>query len=204
VWSSTPASRPTGRRPASDVTVPVEVVPAEFTLVFFDAAEIRSITEKLVAEIDFPTDTSVTIDVDETTQFGRASIASADPIVIRAESGALEDVKHPRQLSEAGTVDVIGKLLFMVRDRRDPDFGTAPDDDDLSLQQSAAWEAYCVGRLGRLGHRVQRQRRLYQFRNRHGFTDAADAAFERLWTSESLTWEEIDAISQEAIAALPA
>jgi hypothetical protein len=203
VWSSTPASRPTGRRPASDVIVPVEIVPAEFTLVFFDAAEIRSITEKLVAEIDLPTDTSVTIDVDETTQFGRASIASVDPIVIRAESGALEDVKRPRNLSEAGTVDVIGKLLFMVRDRRDPDFGTAPDDDDLSLQQSAAWEAYCVGRLGRLGHRVQRQRRLYQFRNRHGFTDAADAAFERLWTGESLTWAEIDAISQEAISALP-
>ena len=45
-----------------------------------------------------------------------------------------------------------------------------------------------MGRLGRLGHPVQRQRRLYQFRNRHGFTDAADAAFEQLWEADDLTW----------------
>jgi len=184
--------------------MPVEIRPAEFTNVHFDAAEIRTIVEKLLAEIDLSTDAAVTIDIDESTQLGRATIASVEPIVITAESGALEDAKQPRHLSEAGTVDVIGKLLFMARDRLDPDFGTPPDDDDLTLQQSAAWETYCVGRLGRLGHKVQRQRRLYQFRNRHGFTDAADGAFERLWTGESLTWEEIDAISQEAISALPA
>jgi hypothetical protein len=51
---------------------------------------------------------------------------------------------------------------------------------------------------------VQRQRRLYQFRNRHGFTDAADAAFDRLWSADGLTWAEISALSDEALAALPA
>ena len=104
-------------------------------------------------------------------------------------------MKAPRKLSEAGTLDVIGKLLFSVRDRLDPAFGDPPADDDLTLQESVAWEVYCVGRLGRLGHPVQRQRRLYQFRNRHGFTDAADAAFERLWTADDLTWADIAAIS---------
>jgi hypothetical protein len=184
--------------------MPVEIRPTEFSMVFFDAAEIQGIVEKLVAEIGLPGDLNVTLEIDETTPMGRARVASIDPVLITAESGALEDVKAPRKLSEVGTLDVIGKLLYSVRDRRDPGFGEPPTDDDLTLQQSVAWEVYCVGRLGRLGHPVQRQRRLYQFRNRHGFTDAADAAFGQLWEADDLTWDDISRISQEAIAALPA
>jgi len=184
--------------------MPVEIRPTEFSMVFFDAAEILGIVEKLVAEIGLPADLSVAVEVDETTPMGRARVASIDPLLITAESGAFEDVKAPRKLSVPGTIDVLGKLLFSVRDRLDPAFGEPPADDDLSLQESVAWEVYCVGRLGRLGHPVQRQRRLYQFRNRHGFTDAADAAFERLWSAEELTWAEISATSQEALAVLSA
>ena len=58
-----------------------------------------------------------------------------------------------------------------------------------------------VGRLERLGYRAQRQRRLYHFRNRHGFTDVADAAFERLWTADGLTWADIDRAADGAVAA---
>lgn len=184
--------------------MPVEIRPETFSLVFFDAAEIRAIVESLVAEVGLPTDATVTIEVDETTPLGRAQVASVDPIVITAESGALEDAKRVRQLDPIGAADVLGKLLFSVKDRLDPAFGDAPADDDLTLQQSAAWETYCVGRLGRLGHPVQRQRRLYQFRNRHGFTDASDAAFDRLWVADGLTWADITSISEEALAALPA
>lgn len=184
--------------------MPVEVRPEAYSMVFFDAAEIRTIVEKLVAEIGLPTELAIRIEVDETTPMGRARVASFDPVVITAESGALEDVKRPRKLSAEGTADVLGKLLFSVRDRLDPAFGEPPSEDDLTLQETVAWEVYCVARLGRLGHPVQRQRRLYQFRNRHGFTDAADAAFDQLWTAEQLTWTDITAISQEALAALPA
>ena len=184
--------------------MPVEVRPTEFSMVFFDAAEIQGIVEKLVAEIGLPSDLHVTVEIDETTPMGRARVASIDPVLITAESGALEDVKAPRRLSEVGTLDVIGKLLLSVRDRLDPAFGDPPADDELTLQESVAWEVYCVGRLGRLGHPVQRQRRLYQFRNRHGFTDAADAAFAKLWGADDLTWTDISATSQEALAALPA
>jgi hypothetical protein len=182
--------------------MPVEVRPTEFSMVFFDAAEIQGIVEQLVTEVELPRDLSVTLDIDETTPMGRARVASVEPLVITAESGALEDVKAPRQLSRTGTLDVIGKLLFSVRDRLDPAFGEPPADDELTLQESVAWEVYCVGRLGRLGHPVQRQRRLYQFRNRHGFTDAADAAFDKLWTAEQLTWSDIKAISEEALSVL--
>ena len=82
-------------------------------------------------------------------------------------------------------------------------FGEPPADADIPLAQSVAWDVYCVGRLVRLGfkHYDNRQRRLYDFRNRHGFTDAADAAFERLWTADDLTWADIAALSDEAAAA---
>ena len=184
--------------------MPVEVQPSSFSMVFFDADEIRGLVEGLVADIGLPPDLPVRIEVDETTPMGGAWVTAVEPLVISAESGALEDAKRPRQLSPESATDVIGKLLFSVRDRLDPAFGHPPLDDDLSLQQSAAWETYCVARLGRLGHRVQRQRRLYQFRNRHGFTDAADAAFDQLWTSDHLSWDDIQRISQHALAALPA
>jgi hypothetical protein len=184
--------------------MPVEVRPDTFSMVFFDAAEIRVLVEQLVVEIGLPADLAVSIEIDETTPLGRAQVASLDPVVITAESGALEDAKAPRRLSVEGTADVFGKLLLQVRDRLDPAFGDAPADDELTLQESAAWETYAVGRLGRLGHRVQRQRRLYQFRNRHGFTDAADAAFDALWTGDGLTWSQISSLSAEAKAALSA
>jgi hypothetical protein len=147
------------------------VHPEEFSLVLFDAAEIRALTEQLVAEIGLPAELEVRIEIDETTPLGNARVASLDPITLTLESGALEDAKAPRKLDPRSSADVLGRLLFEVRDRLDPAFGQAPPADDLTLPQSSAWQAYCVGRLGRLGHKVQRQRRLYHFRNRHGFTD---------------------------------
>ena len=170
-------------------------------MVLFDSAEIRALTEQLVTEIGLPADLSITVDIDETTPMGRSTLSSLDPVVLSLESGALEDPKRPRQLNPEGAADVLGRLLFEVRDRLDPAFGDPPPDDDLSLPESVAWQVYCVGRLGRLGHRVQRQRRLYHFRNRHGFTDAADAAFDRLWQADGLTWADIDATSESALAA---
>jgi hypothetical protein len=184
--------------------MPVEVRPEQFSMVHFDAAEIRALVERLATEVGLPADLAITLEVDETTPMGRAVLQSADPVVLTVESGALEDPKRPRQLNPDGAVDVLGRLLFEVRDRLDPTFGDPPPDDDLTLPHSTAWQAYCVGRLGRLGHRVQRQRRLYQFRNRHGFTDVADEAFDRLWRADGLTWSQITAISDAAHAAVTA
>jgi hypothetical protein len=174
--------------------MPVVVHPEEFSLVLFDAAEIRGLVEQLVAEVGLSADLEIRIEVDETTPLGNARVASIDPVVLTLESGALEDAKAPRQLDPRSSADVLGRLLFEVRDRLDPEFGEAPEAGDLTLPQSSAWQAYCVGRLGRLGHKVQRQRRLYHFRNRHGFTD-------RLWEGSGLTWAEIEAASDSALAA---
>jgi hypothetical protein len=184
--------------------MPVEVRPEAFSMVLFEPDEIRALVEKLMVEVGLPADAHVTIEVDETTAFGRAEVASTDPIVITAESGALEDAKRPRMMDPTGSADVLGKLLFIVRDRLDPAFADAPPEADLTLQESAAWETYAVGRLARLGHPGQRQRRLYQFRNRHGFTDVADTAFDSLWDAEGLTWADIKRTSDDALAAQPA
>ncbi|MBV9952351.1 MAG: hypothetical protein JO291_10400, partial [Acidimicrobiia bacterium] len=138
------------------------------------------------------------------TPLGRVRVESLDPIRINVEGGAFENPQHLRKLSPDRVIDVLGVHLFQARDRLDPAFGGPALDDDVALAHRVAWDVYAVGRLDRLGHRSQRQRRLYHFRNRHGFTDEADAAFDRLWTGENLTWSEITALSDEAAAAAAA
>lgn len=180
--------------------MPVTITPETFTMVNFDAARIKGIVERLLPDIGLPTDASVTVNIDERVPLGRAEVVSTDPIVIDVEGGALEHPKLPRQLSDEGTADIVGRLLLTVRDRLDPAFGDVPADKDLSLAHASAWDVYGVGRLARRGYRAQRQRRLYAFRNRHGFTDTADAAFDELWNGVDLTWAQIVAISDRAAA----
>jgi hypothetical protein len=184
----------------------VTVTPETFTLVMYDSSEIASIVTELITAVGLPADLDVAVEVDENTPLGRASVASYDPLVLRLESGALENPKQPRHLSRTGSSDVLGRLLLRVHDRRDPAFGDPPDDGDIPIAYSVAWDAYCIGRLVRLGykHYDNRQRRLYHFRNRHGFSDTADDAFDKLWTSDNLTWAEITRLSDDAVAAQPA
>jgi hypothetical protein len=177
----------------------VTVTPDEWHYVAFDSGRIAAVTEKLLGEIGI--DADVAVEVDETTPMGRVSTVSLQPLVIAVESGAFEDPKRPRQLSEQAVADVLGRLLHRCRDRLDPTFGDPPPDSELTLQQSTAWDAYAVGRCARLGYPVQRQRRLYHFRNRHGFTDVADQAFARLWDGEGVTWADIEAVVAETGAA---
>jgi len=180
--------------------MPVTITPETFTMVNFDAARIQGIVERLLADVGLPADADITVNVDERVPLGRAEVASLDPIVLEVEGGALEHPKLPRQLSDEGTADILGRLLLTVHDRLDASFGDVPEDKDLSLAHASAWDVYSVGRLARLGYRAQRQRRLYAFRNRHGFTDTADAAFDELWDGVDLTWAQIVAISDGAAA----
>lgn len=178
----------------------VTITPETFTMVSFDAVRIQGIVERLLADVGLPADADVTVNIDERVPLGRAEVVSTAPIVLEVEGGALEHPKHPRQMSDDGTADILGRLLLTVRDRLDPSFGVVPTDKELSLAHVSAWDVYCVGRLARCGYRAQRQRRLYTFRNRHGFTDAADVAFDQLWNGVDLTWAQIVSISDEAAA----
>lgn len=175
----------------------VTVAPETFRFVKFDAAVVTRVAEGLAASLDMQQ--PLHIEIDETTPLGRVSATfgrgSDDMISIKVESGAFEDSKRPREQSEVATAVNLGRILLRVRDRLHGGFGEAPADEDLALRQMAAWETYCAGRLSRLGLKVNQQRWVYNFRNRHGFTDAADAAFEQIWAADGLTWGELEAIS---------
>jgi hypothetical protein len=179
----------------------VVVEPSSFSLVDYDADELAGIVEGLLDDVGV--DGPVTLEVDQTTPLGLAVVTSVDPLVLFVESGALENPHKLRALSVGGARNVLGRLLFRARDRLDPAFGDPPPDDDLSLELSAAWDVYCAGRLVRLGHTHfdEKQRRLYQFRTRHGFTDSSDAAFAELWDGDGLTWSDVERISSSAAVA---
>ena len=170
-------------------------------MVGFSADVIRDLTEEMLPRLGLDPDAEVKVEVDETTPVGWADVTSLDPVTLAIESGALEDPKRPRQLSEPGSQNVIGRLLLQAGDRLDPAFGAPPLDEPLALPLANAWDTYCAGRLHSLGYRYydQYQRRLYTFRNRHGFSDRGDAVFERLWNGDGLTWADLTALSEEAL-----
>ncbi len=118
-------------------------------------------------------------------------------VEISVEGGAFEDPQNLRRLSEPGTRQVLGRLLFRVFDRLDPSFGLPPPDPELTLEQHATWDTYAVGRYARLaGIDGGQARRRYAFRLRHGFTDVADRAFEQLWYGSGLTWADLESIGE--------
>lgn len=176
----------------------VTLEPPEFKLVDFDPAEVVAVVEGLLDTIGL--DRPVRLEVDQTTPLVHAEVRSIDPLVLFCESGALEDPRRLRQLSRSGAENVLGRLLYRVRDRLDPAFGDPPPEDELTLQQQAAWDAYAIGRLVRQGHShfEEQQRRLYQFRTRHGFSDHGDAIFAELWAGVDLTWADLARLSAEA------
>lgn len=180
----------------------VTVSPSEFHFVTFDAAEVARLVGEIADLVGLPADLPVHVAIDETTPLGRTRIASLEPVTIEVEGGAFENAKAPRTLSERSVSDVAARLLFRVKDRLSAGFAGAPADEELTLPQIVAWDVYAVGRAARAGLAVSKPRRLYHFRNRHGFSDVADAAFERLWAAaDGLTWSELDALCQETQAA---
>ena len=179
----------------------VSVEPSEFHYVNFDAGEITRVVNEVADLVGIGADTVIQINIDESTPLGRAIVTSLDPIVIEVEGGAFENAKAPRQLSDRSVRDVISRLLFKVADRTSGKFANAPEDAEVPLPHSVAWDVYAVGRAARAGMAVSKPRRLYHFRNRHGFTDVADAAFETLWNADDLTWDELSALVDDVAAA---
>ena len=175
----------------------VTVVPETFHLVNYDNARIAEIASGIADEAGISADAEVRIEVDETNPFGRTSVLSLDPITVKVESGGFEDSKRPKAQSDRAVTETLGRLLFLVADRMKPEFADAPGEDELTNEQRIAWSAYALGRCQRLGHEIAKPRWQYHFRNRNGFNDVADAAFERLWAGDNLTWADIDAACQE-------
>lgn len=179
----------------------VVVTPQQFHLVDFDAAILAAAAEKMADEVGLPADAEIQLKVDESHPFGRVQVTSLDPIVIDAEGGAFENPKRLKTLSDKSMAEAMGQVFHQLADRLDAGFGAPALDTKVDQHQQVAWDAYALGRTARLGYDVSRPRRQYHFRNRHGFTDVADAAFDRLWTGTGLTWADIEAVCAETAAA---
>ena len=109
---------------------------------------------------------------------------SIDPVVLEVEGGAFEDPKRPASVLRAlGARATCRPAAVPGPGSPRPDVRHAARREELDVAAAASRgtptpSAACR----RLGYDTQRQRWLYAFRNRHGFTDGADAAFERLWS----------------------
>lgn len=173
----------------------VSVTPDEFVLVLFEHAEVLDVATRVVERVGIDANVPIVVAVNETTPLQRVVVTSLDPVTIDIESGALEDPRKPRRLSVEIAESSLSKVLFRVRDRLDGSFADAPADDKLTNAQRSAWNVYAVGRSERAGFPVQKQRQRYAFRNRHQFSDNADAVFDTLWSAESLTWSQLVALT---------
>lgn len=171
------------------------VLPEKFHYVAYEAPRIAEIASAVADAVGFAAEDEITIEVDERTPFGRSRVVNYDPLHIQFESGAFEDSKRPRHLAEVGTTESLGVVLHRAFDRRRPEFADAPPDEDLTVAQRVAWDAWAAGRCARKGWTVSKPRRHYHFRARHGFSDAADATFEKIWNADSLSWAELSSLS---------
>ncbi len=176
----------------------VTVTPTEFHFVRYDAAVVARITTEVLGRLGMG-DRDVIVNIDEATPLIGIALVSTDPITLKIEGGAFENPKALRTLSERSVANVVGRVLLRARDRAGS-FADAPPEGSLTLAQLAAWETYSNGRLERLGYYSHRTRWVYHFRTRHGFTDAADAAFERLWQADDLSWAELSTLSDSLLA----
>ena len=175
-------------------TAKVTVTPDEFTFVEYVAGDIAEIVAELAAQLELAN--PIRVIIDETTPLAKVyeevdGTSSDSTITLYAESGALEDGKHPRSFSAADAREALGRLLLRASDRMRPDFAATPADLELSLAENAAWDTYCVGRLERMGLDVNQQRWRYNHRNRFGFNDGVDAAFDRIWAADDLSWSDL-------------
>jgi hypothetical protein len=176
----------------------VTVHPEVFTLVHYDHARLVEIAAAVADRTGFPADRELVVDVQEATPLQRLTVRSLDPVTLAVEGGAFEDPKRPRRLHDGITEAVLATTLLRVMDRLGGGFNDAPPDDALTHAQRSAWTVYAGGRAARAGFEVQQQRQRYAFRNRHAFSDAADAVFDRLWRAEGLTWAALDEASATA------
>jgi hypothetical protein len=173
------------------------VSPDPFNLVVFDSAVVRALLEELAGTLELPTDVDISLTIDEALPhpiLGTMADVVDRHVDLWCTGGCFEARDRTRAFSERHARAEISAMLLRARDRLRGGFEDAPRDADLHPGERAAWDAYTAGRLAALGHRIHHQKRLYDFRLQHGFTDAADAAFERLWTIGTTTWPAIQEV----------
>jgi hypothetical protein len=178
---------------APDATGHITITPETFVRVEFDREQIREVVAEVASLLGVPN--PIHVEVDEDTPLARmwASVdgtSSDATITLTVESGAIEDSQRIRQFGPERARESLGRMLLRARDRLRGDFDL-PADGDLGNEDHTAWNTYASGRLARLGIPVNQQRWRYDYRNRFGFSDDTDAAFDRLWAADDLSWDQV-------------
>ncbi len=186
----------------------VRVTPEAFELVEYDAGVVAGLTEDLAARVGIPDDAPIEVEVDEELPLpltGSTADVEDGKVLLWFSGADFEDTHNRAKFDESLARAQIALALFRAHDRLAPGFGDAPVDEDLTDAQRHAWESWAEGRVARLGEHARRVRRQYHFRLYNGFTDLADAAFERLWNADSgaFTWRELDALCAGCAAVDP-
>ena len=182
----------------------ITVQPNPFTLVPYDVGEITALLEEAAARAGISSSVEIFLAVDEelfAPLTGHMSDVVDGRVVLWISGGNFEDSKRPCHFSADQARLDLGVMMLRAKDRLSDDFAGAPPDAELSRGERAAWDTYAVGRAQRLGLDVRQPKQLYDFRLQHGFTDVADAAFERLWEADGVTWQGIREICKETGAA---
>jgi hypothetical protein len=180
--------------------VSVKVTPDPFTLIAYDAAEIGAIVEDAAALVGIEPGADIDVEVDEelfAPLVGHTTDVIDGRVRLWISGGNLEDNRRPRTFSAPQAQRDFALALLRAKDRLSDRFAGAPPEKELSRGERAAWDVHTAGRAERLGIKVRRQAQIYEFRLQHGFTDVADAAFDRLWAAETVTWEGIREVCKE-------
>jgi hypothetical protein len=182
----------------------VHITPDPFTVVPYEVPVIAGLVEEAAALIGFPTGVEIDLEVDEDLPhplvYTTSDIVDGRAVVWMS-GGNFESTHRNREFSEQFARRELTQVLLRANDRLSDGFSSAPPDADLSLAERAAWDTWTQGRTGRLGIDVRPDRMRYDFRLQHGFTDAADSAFDRLWDAQTLSWDGLREICKETGAA---
>jgi hypothetical protein len=186
------------------VSARVHVTPEQFTLIKYDAGEIAAIVEDAAALVGFPPAAPIELTVDEelfAPLTGHMSDVADGQARLWISGANFEDKKAPQHFAPQQAHDDLVVMMLRANDRLSEDFAAAPSDAEITRAERAAWDVYANGRARRLGVGVREQALRYEFRLQHGFTDVADAAFDRLFAAGTMTWGGIGEICAETGAA---
>ncbi len=178
----------------------ITVVPESFVKVDYDVEVLLNAVQRSWERVmGTARELELQIQVDEDAATTRFSVTSLEPLVVDVDGGAIENHRDPRTLGEHEVELTFTCLFLEVYDRRLAVFGAPSLDVKLSQQHRTAWDVNLFGRVARRGLKLHKPRYLYNFRNRHGFTDHADSVFEQLWDVGDTTWRRIANFSDSAL-----
>lgn len=177
---------------------PIAITPERFTLVPYDAAAVVEVLAEAADLVGIAPDVPIALEVDEelfSPLVGTAADLAGGRVQLWISGANLEDTRRPRHFCvDRARVD-FAAMLLRARDRM-TSCADAPADASLSRGVRSAWDVWAYGRAARFGLDARPAVRRYEFRIQHGFDDAADWEFDRLWAAGDgdLTYAGLEAV----------